>query len=406
MLCDKYAPTTLNGIIGNSGAVGRLNKFAGEVHGGKAAKPLLLYGPSGTGKTAAVHALAYMNGFELFELNASDYRDGEKLRRTVIPAAGSRGLFGKTILILLDEIDELSTRLDSGAQSVIRELVSKSRQPVIFTAEDYWDQKISFLRNSVEKLEFHKPSAAEISRLLTSIAKKEGIEIDDGIIAELAKRSGGDVRGAVNDLELMLGAKEELMENIATREKKQEVFYVLDKVFLSRNFELARNAVMQSDVDIEMLMNWIDENIPNRFIEKHEINDAYDSTARASRFLAKASRSNYWGYLRYASIMLSSGIAASNNGYVTRLKQYSFPYRIRFMGATKDERSMLNGIAERLSRELHTNKRMIIREYVPMLKARLSASASERGEEDAVALFCSTFGLEEDEAKFLLHAIK
>ncbi|MGC8694778.1 MAG: AAA family ATPase, partial [Candidatus Micrarchaeia archaeon] len=86
----------------------KLEQFAIECHSGKKPKPLIIYGPPGTGKTTAAHALAYSNGFELIELNASDYRDKEKLEKLLLPASTSQGLFKRKILILLDEIDELS----------------------------------------------------------------------------------------------------------------------------------------------------------------------------------------------------------------------------------------------------------------------------------------------------------
>ena len=114
MLSDKYAPTTINGIIGNSECVSRLFEFAQAIHANAKPKPIMLFGPSGTGKTSAAHALAYGNGFELLELNASDYRDTLTLEKTLLPASRSKGLFNKNILILLDEIDEVSKKLDSG----------------------------------------------------------------------------------------------------------------------------------------------------------------------------------------------------------------------------------------------------------------------------------------------------
>ena len=110
---EKYAPNTLNGIIGNSTARNRLMAFGIDVLEGKKVKPLILCGPSGVGKTAAAHAIAYSNGFELVELSASDYRDSESLRQKVLPLAKTRGLFNKKCLIVFDEIDELSSKFDS-----------------------------------------------------------------------------------------------------------------------------------------------------------------------------------------------------------------------------------------------------------------------------------------------------
>ncbi len=397
MLSEKYAPTTLNQIVGNDSAASSLMRFSEKVHRGENPKPMILFGPSGTGKTAAARALAYSNSFELLELTASDYRDAGTLSKTVIPASRSKGLFGKTTLILMDEIDELSKKYDVGVEKAIGQLLKGSRQPVIFTAEDYWDPNIRFLRGAVDKVEFKKVNTETISKLLKSVAEREGTAVENEIIEVIAKRSSGDVRGALNDMEAMLGARKELIENIGIRDTKIEIFGVLDKIFLSGNFDISRNALAKSNVDTDMVLNWVDENIPTRYTSKNGVNDAYQSLAKASRFYEKAGRTNYWGYLRYVSVLMSSGVAISNDGHVRMLKPYSFPSKIRHMGSTKAERSALNEIAEKLGGRFHTSKRKIIRDYLPLLKLIFERSIKDMGSEAANAQIEATFGLEEDE---------
>ena len=402
MLSDKYAPNTLAGIVGNYNAVKQLGEFASKVHKGERTKPIMIFGATGTGKTSAAHALAYGNGFELLELSASDYRDTARLEKVLLPASRSMGLFSKNILILLDEIDELSRKFDAGAESAISRLVRNSRQPVVFTATDFWDQKISFLRNMVDKVEFKKVTSADMERLLDGIAKKEGVEVKPEIIKEIARRSDGDVRGAINDLEAMMGAGPELLENIGMRDRKMEVFGVLDRIFTSRDFQRPRNAVAKSDVDMGMLINWVDENIPKRYPMNDELGQAYESLSRASMFYEKAQRKNYYGYYRYASVLASSGVAMANNGRVTMLRQYAFPSNIRYLAASKKDRNEMNSIAERLSPVLHTNKKVIIRSYMPMIKAAIEGSMKRLGAEKTREIMAMQFSLYEDDIEAIL----
>ena len=404
MLSEKYAPNTLNGITGNDSAVAALESFAQKVHSKQKPNPLILFGPSGTGKTAAARALAYSNSFELLELTASDYRDAESLNRTVIPASRSKGLFGRTILILLDEIDELSKKYDTGVERVVGQLLRETKQPVIFTAEDYWDQNIRFLRGQADKVEFKKVGEKEVAAKLREIAAKENAAIEQDIIESIARRCNGDVRGAINDMEVMINAPRELMENIGLRDNKVEIFGVLDKIFLSGSFDVSRNALAKSSVDTEMVLNWIDENIPTRYTSKDEIKGAYESLAIASRFYEKAQRTNNYGYLRYASVMMSAGVAVHNYGYVRRLKQYSFPSKIRHLGNTKQERGEASEVAEKLFSRLHTNKKRIIREYMPLLKVMFRKSVNEMGREKAVSEISVATGLEESDIDFILGA--
>ncbi len=400
-ICEKYAPNTLNGIIGNNTARNRLMAFGIDVLEGKKVKPLILVGPSGTGKTSAAHALAYSNGLELIELSASDYRDSETLSHRILPLAKTRGLFSKKCLIVFDEIDELSSKFDSGPEKVIMTLIKESKHPIIFIANDYWNKKISFLREVPEKVEFKRVEASEVEALLQRISKAEKKEVPAAVITEIVKRSNGDVRAALNDLEMMFDADPELIDNLGMRDRKSEIFKVLDKIFLSANFDVARNSLLSTDIDIDMLINWVGQNIPNKYTSKVGIYDAYDNLSKASMFNEKASRKSYYGYLRYASILLSSGVSLSNTGNASMLTQYAFPATIRQLSRTKKERVAINDIALKLSPYLHASKRTIISSHVPIMGMIISMSIEKYGADVVYEFMERKYQLEKSEVQVI-----
>ncbi len=401
MLLDKYTPYTLTGIIGNVKAVARLRQVGLDLLGGVVSGPIMLTGPSGTGKTAAARALAYENGMEVLELNSGDYRDAETISKKVVPASQTRGLFNKRVVILFDEIDELAEKFDAGAERVILQLVEKSKQPLLFTANDFWDRKILFLRNRVERVEFRRVDAAELAAHLRSIAVKEGEAVPDATIAEIARRSNGDVRGAINDLEAMFGAKPELLESLSTRDRKLEIFAVLDKIFLSRSFDAARYAAADADVDLGMMINWVDENIPTRYASRESRSASYRRLARASSFYENGSRSGNYGYWRYSSVLLSSGVALSNTGNVSLLARYSFPARVQQLSKTKKSRKELDEIAARLSAIVHSSKRDIIRGTLPIIAAMVERAHDDLDKESIEAFMSSEMGLDKADLKVI-----
>ncbi|MDE1870411.1 MAG: replication factor C large subunit [Candidatus Micrarchaeota archaeon] len=401
-LAEKYAPTTLNQVAGNDDAIGKLMKFGSDNQSGSR-RPLLLYGPSGTGKTAAAHALAYSNGFEILEFNASDYRDSATLSKTLLPASTSSGLFARKLLIIMDEIDERSDKFDSGSEKIIGQLIKESRHPVIFIANDFWDRKITFLRESVEKVEFKRVGKDEIKKVMNNVLKKENLTLDEGTIEELAMRSNGDIRGALNDLELMVGAMPELMDNIGTRDRKLEVYGVLDKIFLTKNFDMARNAYMNTDIDGDMLLNWIDENIPNRYSWKSDLVSAYSQLARASFFHGQASRKSYYGYMRYSSILMSSGVSLAVNGETIYHKSYQFPNNIRVLSKSKAGRNALSTALVKLIYILHVHKKDIFNSYLQMLKLMIKEGIKEKGEEETYTFFERTYNLDKDDVKAIVN---
>jgi replication factor C large subunit len=396
MLCEKYAPYTLNAVAGNSQAIARLSQFAINIQRGIAEKPLLLYGPPGTGKTAAAHALAYSNGFELIELNASDYRNREKLEKMLLPASTSMGIFKAKFLILLDEIDELSSKFDAGAESAITELLQISKHPIIFIANDYWDRKIAFLRGKVEPVQFKRLSPSEVFAVLKKIAEKEKANVSDEVLNELANRSNGDLRGAINDLEFVMAGEPILIENLGIRDREMEIFGVLDKIFLSRSLDQAKKAINSSDTETDMLINWVDENIPNRYKSKESISKAYYYVSRSSFFEEKAGRTSYYGYLRYSKELLA-GVALANDGNVSLIKNYAFPARVKFMSLTKKEREAKTIIAQKLIYTLHSHKRYIMSEYFPMLRIMIERGLKEYGEEKVFDFFESEYRLSHEE---------
>jgi replication factor C large subunit len=394
-LLDKYTPNTLNGFIGNSGPISQLRAFASDVQAGKRPRPIIVFGPCGTGKTSALRALACSNGFDLLELSSGDYRDSETLRRKLLPAASTRGLFSKVTLILFDEIDELSAKFDKGAESMILQIIKESRQPIAFTAMDYWDQKITFLRNHADKVEFKKVDMGSTFSYLKKIATLEKSRVSDAALKEIADRSNGDVRGAVNDLDMILEGGDNAIEVLGIRNRKLEIFRVLDKIFTTRDFHAAKSAVDTSDTDLGMLMNWVDENIPTRYTSKQAVDAAYAELAYASRFLETAERNRYYGYLKYASVGMSAGVALSSVGNIRFLMPYAFPAKIKYFSVTKEKRSIQSKIAGRLTPFLHTNRKEIIQSYLPMFRQIYELGDGARKE--LVTAVLESMELEKDE---------
>lgn len=399
LLYEKYTPETLNGLIGNGLSIEKVRQFGESARSRKKAKPIIVYGPSGTGKTVAMRAVAHSNGFELVELTSSDYRDAETLRKKLLPAVSSRGLFSSTTLILFDEIDELSSRFDKGAEGVILQILKEAKQPIAFTATDFWDQRISFLRNHVDRIEFKKVEIKEIAGYLRRIIKEEGEQVDDDTVSEIAHRSDGDVRGALNDLQMVLLGGRNILENLGIRNRKLEIFRVLDQIFLTNSFSAARTAIDNSDVDLEMLINWVEENVPNRYWVKQSVDRAYAELAFASRFFEMSGRSRYYGYMKYAANGVA-GVSISSGGSTKYLSPYSFPSRVKYLSTTKGVRGMQSKIAAKFSPFLHTNRHEIINSYLPLFKT-LFGSAKEEAKQEIADSLENSFKLEKEEIAYL-----
>ena len=135
-LVEKYRPRTLSEVRGNHKAVEELRKWALNWPAEKTAA--LLYGKPGTGKTSAAVALANDMGWQVLELNASDKRTQGAINVTAGAASRNASLENAQKLVLLDEIDNLHGNADRGGAKAVTELVKKTREPVILTANDLY----------------------------------------------------------------------------------------------------------------------------------------------------------------------------------------------------------------------------------------------------------------------------
>ena len=153
---EKYRPNRIADVVDNEDAkkkyVAWLNSW---IKGKPQKKAALLYGPPGSGKTSIVHATSREFNWELIELNASDVRSREALRERVSGALDTGSVFGRQgKIILLDEVDGISTREDVGGLQTILELIEKTIWPIVLTANNPWEPRLRALRDACEHIEF------------------------------------------------------------------------------------------------------------------------------------------------------------------------------------------------------------------------------------------------------------
>ncbi|MBT6505374.1 AAA family ATPase, partial [Candidatus Woesearchaeota archaeon] len=170
----KYKLKEIEDIVGQDLIVEKLKDYIKNfsVHKGKA---ILLYGPTGSGKTSIVHALANHFNNELFEINSSDIRNKEKIEELVGAAATQMSLFGTKKIILLDEVDNLSGTKDRGGAIAIAKIIPKSVFPIIMTANDAYASKLKEVRKKSLVLELEEINYNIIKNIFKKILEKEKI---------------------------------------------------------------------------------------------------------------------------------------------------------------------------------------------------------------------------------------
>ena len=371
---QKHKPQTLNEIVGNKAAKQRfLTWLKSWSKGIPKKRAALLHGPPGIGKTVTVEASAKELKMELVEKNASDYRTADAIKRFAGLASQYATLFGGNRLILLDEMDGVSGREDRGGVRELIKVLKDTRSPVVLTANDAYNPRFRSIRKYCLVIPFKKPTIREVVSHLKRVCTKEGIEAKEEALKFMAERSERDVRSAVNDLQALAQDKTRLtMEDVkwlAGRDRKEVIFDVLRTIMYSKDSWEAKKAVSNSDVDPDMLFNWIYENTPHHLTDPQDLVKAMDYLALADIYRKRIRDTQYWTLLRYVIDFMSSGVAVSrqrsrSSGWIP----FRFPEKIRMLSRTKGERTLQTALGMKIRKRCHISATRSTKEVIPYLK--------------------------------------
>jgi len=327
----KYQPKTVSDIQGQDKAVSQLLNYV-KNYSDKKKRAALLYGPPGSGKTSSIYAVANELKHEVIEVNASDTRNKSSIKEKLGPAILQRSLFAESKLILVDEIDGLAGRKDRGGVAELAKLLKKSTFPIIMTANDPWDKKLSSIRNKAEMIEFSGLNYKSVQSILRKIVEEENIKYDKMALASLARRAGGDLRGAVSDLQTLTQTDKKLtkeeVDELSGRKQKETIFNALKRVFKTTKSEVARGAFDDVDEDVDEIILWIDENLPKEYKNPLDLAKAYNNLSTADVYRGRIRRRQHWRFLVYIYDLLTAGIALSKKKKYIGFTNYSRTRRI------------------------------------------------------------------------------
>lgn len=393
---EKYRPKKVSEILGNSGAV---QKFVGWIDKWPSKKKAaLLHGPAGVGKTSTVLAYAAEKDYDLVEINASDWRNKERIESVVGLASSQASIDKPQKMILVDEVDGIAGREDQGGLAALTKLISRTGAPIVLVANNPWEQRLASLRNSCELIQFSRIRQPTVTSYLKQISAKEGLAIRDEVLKAISEKADGDLRSAINDLQFTSRgfAKPSLedLESLARRDKVKNVFDGLSEIFRSRSLASARRAAENLDVDLDTFFVWILDNIPNQFSGSEELSAAMNALARADVYLRRIQRTRKWIFLRYAVPLMTGGVYLAAKSGARRYGRFSYPDKLRFMSRTRTVRTLLRSINEKIGGKCHMSVRKANLEMRPFLKLILN---KPRIGQDMAGFFSLT----EEEVKLL-----
>ncbi len=355
LLVDKYKPKTLKEISGQDESILKLkNLVLKKEH-------CLLYGSSGNGKTSSVYALANELNYELFELNASDYRTKEVIEKILGSVVMQRSLFNRNKLILIDELDGIGSE-DRGGIQAIQEILDKSIFPIVLIVNDPWVSKFNALRKKCELIEFKKLGSITIINYLKKICIQEKIKYNEADLKILADKVKGDLRAAINDLQILISNNQ--ISNamlLEPREPKEEIMNLLKFILKDKDLKQINQALLNTNVDLDELNLWLDENLPNEY-NNDELEEAYYFLSKSNIFKSRIIKRQYWRFLVYQNLLMACGVASSKKELKNRFVSYKRNSRLLKIWINNAKQSKRKVVSENFLPSLHMSNKKFLKE--------------------------------------------
>jgi replication factor C large subunit len=358
---EKYRAFKFSEIKGQELAIDKLKNFFRTF---PAKKAVILHGPPGIGKTSLAYAVAAEYDAEIIEMNASDLRNKEKIAQIIGPASQQRSLFKKFKIILIDEVDGISTR-DRGGLTELLGLIEKSSFPLIITGNDIWQQKFNLLRQKSELLALKEMDYKIVLSILKEVCIKENLAVMNDVLTSISIKARGDMRAALNDLQSLSKMDEKtFIKEIGDRNKEVSIFNALQFVFKNAQIDTKMVSIYEEvNMDVDEIFLWIEENIPYEY-HGRELFKAFDALSRADVFRGRIHRQQHWRFLVYENFFLGSGIAAAKKYNRTGWTNYKKPSRILKIWLNNQRMAKKKSICEKYAKVAHLSIKEAMKDFL------------------------------------------
>jgi len=355
MFSEKYKPQKLEGFAGNAAA-----EFIRTWDG----RPLIIHGASGTGKTLLVELASTERGWEVVHIDDENIANARNI-------AATSSLFGARKLLVIDNVDKIRDI------KAVGELIKETKSPLVMTTDNFKSKRLATIKRSCQDLQLRKHMTSSIAKHLAEICKTESIKASKEVLEAIAKNSGGDIRSALNDLETLAGGRKEITEKdlevLAQRDSVSDIYRALSIIFGSKNLKEVVESTWDLEEEPRDVLWWIEENTPLLYKDNKAVAESFSYLSKADIFIGRIQSKQYWGFLRYASPLMTAGVNVSRPEKIN-FTRYQPPSYFISLGRAKRDKAVEKSISGKMAAGYHASSRVFAREYIPLLRTLIKNS--------------------------------
>ncbi len=204
-LADLLRPTTLDEVYGQEHILGKSAVLRRLINSGNIPN-MIFYGPSGTGKTTVANIIAKQTNRMLYQLNATTASTADIKN---IVAQLDTFMAPNGVLLYLDEIQSFNKKQQ---QSLLEYIENGKITLIASTTENPYFYVFNAILSRSTVFEFKQISAdaalQAINRAVCFLENRNGLKAipEEGALEYIAGACGGDIRKAMNAVEVLFSA--------------------------------------------------------------------------------------------------------------------------------------------------------------------------------------------------------
>ncbi|AXU27299.1 TPA: replication-associated recombination protein A [Clostridioides difficile] len=242
-LADKIRPKTMNDVIGQSHIIGN-GKILSKILQSNFLPNMIFFGPPGVGKTTVAEIIAERSNKSFYKINATN-SSLEDIKKVVSELGSINNVNG--VLLYIDEIQSFNKKqqqsiLEFMENGSITLIASTTENPYHYVYKALLSRSTVFEFKPLEKLDIEKGLKRAVEVLNED--SYMDIECNNDAIEDIAILSDGDMRRALNILEVVV---------YSTKPNKDNITYIDSDVIRASTFNKIINYDKNGDSHYDIL---------------------------------------------------------------------------------------------------------------------------------------------------------